>query len=85
MTDNYSFSQIAPDDIVAMLRDVARAKPQVIITFCTNFPAAPLVAEMEDELGIPIYDTVTMGVWGALRLAGIDTMPGRAWGRVFAR
>ena len=85
LTDNYSFSQIAPDDIVAMLRDVARAKPQVIITFCTNFPAAPLVAEMEDELGIPIYDTVTMGVWGALRLAGIDTMPGRAWGRVFAR
>ena len=85
LTDNYSFSQIAPDDIVAMLRDVARAKPQVIITFCTNFPAAPLVAEMEDELGIPIYDTVTMGVWGALRLAGIDTAPGRAWGRVFAR
>ncbi len=85
LTDNYSFAQISRDDIVAMLRDVARAKPQVIITFCTNFPAAPLVAEMEDELGIPIYDTVTMGVWGALRLAGIDTTPGRAWGTVFAR
>lgn len=85
LTDNYSFSQISRDDIVAMLRDVARAGPQAIITFCTNFPAAPLVAEMEDELGIPIYDTVTMGVWGALRLAGVDTAPGRAWGRVFAR
>ena len=85
LTDNYSFSRIAPDAIVAMLRDVARARPQAILTFCTNFPAAPLVAEMEDELGIPIYDTVTMAVWGALRVAGLDPRGGRAWGRVFGR
>ncbi|MFO1306340.1 MAG: Asp/Glu/hydantoin racemase [Burkholderiales bacterium] len=85
LADNYSFSQIALDDIVAMLREVAKAKPQAIIAFCTNFPAAPVVAEMEDELGIPIYDTVAMAVWSALRLCGIDTSPGRSWGRVFAR
>ncbi|MEO8751459.1 MAG: Asp/Glu/hydantoin racemase [Casimicrobiaceae bacterium] len=85
LSDNYSFSQMRPDAIVAMLRDVARSRPQAIITFCTNFPAAPLVGEMEDELGVPIYDTVTMAVWGALRLVGVDTGPGRAWGRVFAR
>jgi maleate isomerase len=40
---------------------------------------------MERELGIPIYDTVTMGVWGALRRAGIETHPARDWGRVFER
>ena len=85
LSDNYSFSRIAPDAIVAMLRDLAKAKPQAILTFCTNFPAAPLVAEMEDELRIPIYDTVTMAVWGALRAAGIDTLGGRAWGQVFLR
>jgi maleate isomerase len=85
LADNYSFSQIALDVIVAMLREVAASKPQAIVAFCTNFPAAPVVAEMEDELGIPIYDTVAMAVWGALRLCGIDTSPGRAWGRVFGR
>ena len=85
LSDNYSFSQIPADTIAQMLRDVAKAKPQAIITFCTNFPAGPLVAEMEDELGVPIYDTVTMGVWGALKQVGVDTLPGRAWGRVFAR
>lgn len=85
LTDNYSFSKIAPDAIKGMLRDIASSKPQAIVTFCTNFPAAPLVAEMEDELGVPIYDTVTMGVWGALRLAGVDTHVGRDWGQVFAR
>ena len=85
LADNYSFSRIPTDTIVAMLREVAKGKPQAIITFCTNFPAAPLVAEMEVELGVPIYDTVTMGVWGALRMVGVDTKPGRAWGRVFDR
>jgi maleate isomerase len=68
-----------------MLREVATSKPQAIVTFCTNFPAAPVVAEMERELGIPIYDTVTMGVWGVLSMLGLDTQPGREWGRVFER
>ena len=62
-----------------------RSRPQAIVTYCTNFPAAPVVAEMEEELGIPIYDSVTMAVWDALRLAGVPTAPGRAWGRVFER
>ncbi|MDB5851048.1 MAG: hypothetical protein JWP29_4800, partial [Rhodoferax sp.] len=85
LKDNFSFSTVPPDTIVAMLREAARAKPQAIITYCTNFAAAPLVAEMEAELGIPIYDSVTMAVWQALKLVGVDTAPGEAWGQVFKR
>jgi len=85
LSDNYSFSRIPADTIAAMLRDVAKSKPEAIITFCTNFPAGPIVAEMEDELDVPIYDTVTMAVWGALKLVDADTRPGRSWGRVFDR
>ncbi|HEY6134326.1 MAG TPA: Asp/Glu/hydantoin racemase [Rubrivivax sp.] len=85
LADNFSFSQIPLDTIAGMLRDVARSKPQAIVAFCTNFPAAPIVPEMERELGIPIYDTVTMGVWGALQAAGVDTRAGHEWGRVFER
>ena len=85
LSDNYSFSQIPLDDIAAMLRELAKQRPQAIITFCTNFPAAPIVPEMERELGVPIYDTVTMGVWGALKRLGLDTRAGRDWGQVFDR
>jgi maleate isomerase len=85
LSDNYSFSRIPADQIAAMLREVAGSRPQAIVTFCTNFPAAPIVAEMERELGIPIYDSVTMGVWGVLEMLGLDTRPGRPWGRVFER
>ena len=32
-------------------------------------------APLEAELGLPIYDTTALGVWHALRLAGVDTAP----------
>ena len=55
------------------------------MTFCTNFPAAHLVAPLEQETGIPIYDTVSIGVWDALRRAGVVTERGGRWGSLFTR
>jgi maleate isomerase len=83
LTDNYSYCTVPDDAIVAMIRGVAASAPDAIITYCTNFPAAHLVAALEAELGVPIYDSVSIGVWAALRLAGIETEPGRRWGSAF--
>jgi maleate isomerase len=83
-SDNFSYCTVPDADIVRMIREVARAKPDVIVTFCTNFPAAHLVAPLEQETGIAIYDTVSIGVWGALRRAGVDTGRGGRWGSLFA-
>lgn len=85
LADNLSYAQIPLDDIVGLLRDVAASRPQAIVTYCTNFPAAPVVAEMEDELGIPIYDSTSIVVWRTLSMLGLDTRPGRDWGRAFER
>ena len=84
LADNYSYSQVLPAAITTMLRQVAAGKPDAIITVCTNFPAAPLAGTLEQELGIPIFDTTSLGVWQALKQTGIDTSPGQAWGSVFA-
>ena len=73
-----------PDsEIVRMIRAVAAAKPDAIVTFCTNFPAAHLAAMMEQETGIPIYDTISTTVWGSLRAAGVDTKRVKGWGKIF--
>jgi maleate isomerase len=85
LSDNFSYCGVPDGDIVAMIRTVAAAKPDAIVTFCTNFPAAHLVASLEAETGLPIYDTVSIGVWDALRRAGVATARGRPWGRRFAR
>ena len=83
LADNFAYSQIPPAEIASMLRQVASSKPDAIITVCTNFPAAPVAAMLEDELGFPIFDTTSLGVWHALKLADVATAPGRRWGRIF--
>jgi maleate isomerase len=82
-SDNFSYCTVPDDDIVRMIRDVANAKPDAIVTFCTNFPAAHLAGPMERELGVPVFDTVSIGVWDALRVAGVETARGARWGSLF--
>jgi maleate isomerase len=81
--DNFAFSEVGADALRAMVREVAKERPQAIAIFCTNLRGAPLVSELEAELGIPIYDTIATVVWKALRLTGVDTRRIRSWGRLF--
>jgi maleate isomerase len=81
---NFSFSEVSADTIAEMVRAVAAERPQAITTFCTNLNAAPLVDALEREVGIPIYDTVSVVVWKSLRLAGVDPHRVAGWGRLFA-
>ena len=83
LQDNFSFSEVDAERIAGMVREVAKAQPQAITIFCTNLRGAPLVAQLEAELGIPIYDTISTVVWKSLRLLGADTRRVRGWGRLF--
>jgi len=80
---NFSFAAVEPEKIAAMVYRVAEAKPQAITTFCTNLCAAPLVAELEADTGIPIFDTVAVAVWKSLQLAGIKPTEVKGWGSLF--
>jgi len=81
--DNFSFSEVGADELRAMVREVAKEKPQAITIFCTNLRGAPLVEELEREVGIPIYDTISTVVWKSLRQAGSDPSRIRNWGSLF--
>jgi maleate isomerase len=81
--DNFAFAEVSPDVLAAMIRQVAAEKPDAIGVICTNLQAAPLVAALERELGIPIYDTIATVVWKSLKIAGIEPRRVTGWGRVF--
>lgn len=83
LQDNYSFSEVSADQIRAMAREVAKAKPEAITLFCTNLRGAPLVEELERETGIPVYDTIPTVLWKSLKLAGVDPKRVQGWGRLF--
>ncbi|NVK40924.1 MAG: Asp/Glu/hydantoin racemase [Oceanospirillaceae bacterium] len=81
---NFSFSEYGEDCIAEMVRAVAaEGKVDAITIFCTNLRGPRVAAELEKELGIPIYDTIATGVWKGMRLAGADTSRIKGWGSVF--
>ena len=83
LQDNYSFSEVSADQIRAMTREVAKAKPEAITIFCTNLRGAPLVEELERDTGIPVYDTIPTVLWKSLKIAGVDPKRVQGWGRLF--
>ena len=82
--DNFAFGEVPADALASMIRAVATEKPDAIGVICTNLGAAPLVASLEQETGIPIYDTIATAVWKSLKVAGIDPALVTGWGRIFA-
>lgn len=85
LTVNFSFSEVQPDTLRSMLREVAKQRPEAITIMCTNLHGAQLVEEMEQELGIPIYDSVATVVWKAMKTVGIDPGELKGWGRLFQK
>jgi maleate isomerase len=85
---NHDFALVEPATLQGLMREVAagvpEARPQAITTFCTNLRAAPLADAVEAELGIPLLDTVSTTVWGALRAVGADPARIEGWGRLFS-
>jgi maleate isomerase len=84
LQDNFSFAEVTPSELEAMIREVAQERPEAIAIVCTNLRAAPLVARLEQETGIPIYDTIATVVWKALTMAGVDPARVQGWGSLFA-
>lgn len=80
---NFSFSEVTEDTIINMIREVGESEPDAITVFCTNLRGAGVADQMEKELGIPIYDTVSTAVWKAMRIAGASNERIVGWGRLF--
>jgi maleate isomerase len=81
--DNWSFSEVTPEEIALMAREVAAAKPDAITVLCTGVQGAPYAEALERELGVPIYDSIATVVWKSLKLAGLDPKRITGWGRLF--
>jgi maleate isomerase len=83
LQDNFSFSEVDAPTLAGMVRAVAAERPDAIAVICTNLRAAGLVAALEAETGIPVYDTIATAVWKSLVLAGVDPARVVGWGRLF--
>ncbi|WP_373318336.1 maleate cis-trans isomerase family protein [Acidocella aminolytica] len=85
LQENFSFAEVGDATILDAARQVALHKPDAIAVICTNLRAAHLAEPLEQEYGIPVYDTVSTAVWGSLRIAGIPTNLVTGWGSLFQK
>jgi len=83
ITDNFSFADITAPAIEAMIRNTAAARPEAIVTLCTNLAGGPLVARLEQELDIPILDSVAVTLARTLSMSGAGGLVG--YGRLLVR
>lgn len=84
LSKNFDFSSVEKKRLSDLIRAVAACQPEAIMTLCTNLNAAPLVAELEAQLNIPLLDSVLAAVWKSLKLAGGDHQI-RGWGSCFSK
>jgi len=82
---NFSFSEFSEETIEKMVREVARSAPEAIAIYCTNFNGTRIAARLEEELGIPILDSISFTIWQSIRLAGADPATIRGFGSLFKR
>jgi maleate isomerase len=81
--DNFAFGEVGAEVLEEMIRAVAAEGVDAVGVICTNLAAAGLVAGLEAELGVPIYDTIATAVWKSLTIAGVDPAGVVGWGRLF--
>jgi maleate isomerase len=83
--DNFSFWTVPQDQIEKALNDVSAHKPDAVIVLCTNLAGAPLAQRVEDRTGMPVIDSITLTMWGALARVGRSTEGLAPWGPRLAR
>ena len=64
-----------------LIRSAAYPGADGIAVICTNLKAAPLLDELERELGVPIVDSIAATAWKSLEMVGNDR-PVTGWGRL---
>jgi maleate isomerase len=84
ITSNWALSEVTEQTLDEQVAEVAARGVQAVTTFCTNLPAASLVPGWERNFNVPVIDTVSAAVWGALRLAGVDPARVTGWGSLFS-
>ncbi len=85
ISDNFSFSEISEAQVEKMCREVADEGAAAISVICTNMRGAALAERLEAELGVTVYDSISVVVLRALELAGVDATHLQGWGRIFGQ
>jgi maleate isomerase len=80
---NREMALVTDETVRALVRAADSPAAECVLLICTGLAGAQIVAELEAELGKPVFDSVAVTLWKALRM--IDIQPRIAgWGSLLA-
>lgn len=83
VSGNREMALVSEDKLRTLLREADSPDADCILLICTGVAGAQLVADAEQELGKPIFDSVAVTLWKALAMVGIEPRL-QGWGRLLA-
>ena len=78
IADNFAMAAVAPQEIMAMAETcvaVSPVRPDALIIYGTNTRGATVARVLREKLQLPVYDSVSWGMFGALASLGRDFQP----------
>ena len=83
LSENFAFATVEPNAIARMIRAVVTEGCDAVAVVCTNMDGACIAARLEEELSVPVLDSVAVTLWACLIAAGVDTTRVQGCGQVF--
>jgi maleate isomerase len=71
ITRNQEFGLVGPDAIRQMAHECASTEAEALVIACTNLRATPLIADLQQEMRMPVLDSIAVTFWHALECAGV--------------
>ncbi|MFJ6562057.1 GAF domain-containing protein [Streptomyces sp. NPDC091412] len=77
ISDNEAFARVPEGEVARQVRGAARGDAHAVAVVCTNVHGAGVAEQLEQELKLPVFDSVTATLWKSLDLAGAaPALPG---------
>jgi maleate isomerase len=84
LQDNFSFAEVPEATVASLIEEVVREGCDAAVVLCTNMRGAGAAARLEQELGVPVLDSIAVTLWACLLATGGDPSRVRGWGSLFS-
>ena len=85
LTDNFLFATVSEQTIEDMCGRAAAAKPDAIAIVCTNARGTFVAPKLEEQLGIPVLDSVSFTLWACLDALDVPMARLSKFGSMFSQ
>ena len=83
VSDNRAMALVSERQVRGLVSAADAPEAECVLIYCTGVAGAQLAGELEAEIGKPVFDSVAVTLWKALKMVGIEPRLS-GWGSLLA-